>query len=655
MARKKFEDKHKSKKYGGYIRLSEEDGNNESVSVGNQRKIISQFADENNLELVEFYIDDGFKGYKMSRPDFDRMKEDLEDGVIDGIIVKDLSRFGRNSAKTQILLEEFAMKEKEIISINDRYSNLSDEDSIVGITMWFNEKYVKDISRKIKSVIHSKQKEGKWIVNVPYGYKRNYARKNAFEIDELTCGYVKQAFELYVNGHGDQAIAKMFNDAKVPTPSQRDAVIREEAGFEPSKKIPAKFWSATVVGRMIENEFYAGTLIQRKCKTLGLNGKTVMRDEEEHIRFENHHEPLIDKDTFVLAKKIREERATKHQHKGVRKYNNIFAGMIVCAQCGKLMTARSGVTDKRYYLCSTYNTLGSDYCSQNRVYEVELIEFIKIYLRQCRNNLVDAINNLDKIIEEELKKVYSASSIQTLDTLKKEYEKSTQELMGLMEQKVKDIISNPAMKDIIESTYQKAINDKSTYLQTLKTQIDEQESASMSSKEAKDGLSKALRIFDDIIASDTLTVKQLKLLVEKIVVQSGGGIEVYMNGSLNEIMKSHVDISLSTVDIYKKAIIDKAFEMKEFFFQDLHREVAKMGYKESYYKKFMPLIKQMVGAGVMVRTPRDSYKNYVQGTIENAYMLFNLYTDTHIGGCTRVTDVSFVGLLQICRWARRAA
>ena len=544
MAKRKFENKHKQKKYGGYIRLSEEDGNNESVSVGNQRKIISQFAEENDIDLVEFYIDDGYKGYKMSRPEFDRMKEDLKDGVIDGIIVKDLSRFGRNAPRTQILLEEFAKKDKEIISINDNYSNLSDEDSMVGITMWFNERYVKDISKKIKSVIHSKQKEGKWIVNVPYGYKRNYARKNAFEIDELTCGYVKQAFELYVNGHGDQAIARIFNDNKVPTPTQRDALIKEEAGLEPSKRIPAKLWSATVVGRMIENEFYAGTLVQRKCKTVGINGKTVLRDEDEHIRFEDHHEPLIDKDTFELARRIRAERSAKHQHKGVRKYNNIFAGMIVCGQCGKLMTARSGVTDKRYYLCSTYNTLGAGYCSQNRVYEVELIEFIKIYLRQCRQNLADAINNLDSIIEEELKKIYSASSIQTLETLKKEYDKATQELIGLMEQKVKDIISNPAMKDIIESTYQKAINDKSTYLQTLKSQIDEQESASISSKEAKDGLSKALRIFDDIIASDTLTVKQLKLLVEKIVVQNGGGIEVYMNGSLNEIMKSHVDISL---------------------------------------------------------------------------------------------------------------
>ena len=151
------------RKYGGYIRLSEEDGNNESISVGNQRKIISQFADENGIDLVEFYIDDGFKGYKMSRPDFDRMKEDLEDGAIDGVIVKDLSRFGRNSARTQILLEDLAKKNKEVISIGDNYSNLSDEDSLVGITMWFNERYVKDISKKIKSVIHSKQKKLKAI------------------------------------------------------------------------------------------------------------------------------------------------------------------------------------------------------------------------------------------------------------------------------------------------------------------------------------------------------------------------------------------------------------------------------------------------------------------------------------------------------------
>ena len=145
--------------------------------------------------------------------------------------------------------------------------------------------------------------------------------------------------------------------------------------------------------------------------------------------------------------------------------------MIYCNECGKLMTARAGVYKKKYYLCSTYNAFGSNYCTQNRIYEEELVEFVKVYLRQCRNNLENAITNLDSIIENELKKVYSTNAIHTLEMLKKEYAKNSQELMGLMEQKVKDIISNPAMKEIIEETYQKAINEKSNYLQNLKVQI----------------------------------------------------------------------------------------------------------------------------------------------------------------------------------------
>ena len=640
------------RKMAGYLRLSEEDGNNESLSIANQRRIIQQSAEEHGYDIVEFYIDDGFKGYKMERPAFNRMLQDLKDGTIDGVIVKDLSRFGRNSPRVQILLEDLAIVDKEVISINDNYSNLEDEDSILGIKTWFNERYVKDISKKIKTVIHSKQKEGRWITEVPFGYKKIFNKKHAFEVDELTCGYVKQAFEMYVNGYGTNAIAKIFNDNGVPTPTQAAARIREEQGIPPSKRQIVTLWSSTVVKRMIANEFYIGTLVQRKCKTVGINGKTVFRDEEEYIKFENNHEAIIDKETFVLANKLKMERAEKHQHKGIRKNNNIFAGMIYCNECGKLMTARSGINKRRYYLCSTYNAFGSEYCSQNRVYEYELIEFIKIYLRQCRNSLEDAIANLDSIIESELKQLYNAKSIESFESLKKEYGKASKELMGLMEQKVKDIINNPAMKDIIEQTYQKAINEKSAYLQNLKSQIDEQESASMSSKEAKQGLSKALLVFDEILASDTLTVKQLKLLVDRIVVKNGAGIDVHMNGNLNEVMRRHVDISLTAVDIYKKAIIDKAFEMKEFYFQDLHKEVAKMGYKEGYYNKFMPIIKQLIGAGVIIRTPRDSDKNYVNGTKDHAYMLFNFYTEEYIDRYRCTSNVSFLELLQICKWAK---
>jgi DNA invertase Pin-like site-specific DNA recombinase len=637
-----------------YLRLSEDDNCNfESMSIGNQRKIILQFANERGYEITEFYIDDGVSGYLWSRPAFDRLKQDIDDGLVEGIIVKDLSRLGRHNARVQLFNEDLVQRQVELISIGDNYNNLTDDDSMLGITTWANEKLVKDTSKKVRAVIHSKQKEGKWVSsNVPYGYRRIYGKKHTFEIDPITSVYVKRIFDWYVNGYGGMNIARMLNDEGVPTPTQALARIREENGLEPSKRTTAELWSSTHVKRIINNEFYIGTLVQRKMQVLGIHGRNVKRDKSENLIFPDHHEAIIDKETFYLAQKVKDERATKH-HKGVRKHFNIFTGLIFCGDCGKPLTPRSGVNKRRYYVCSTYNFYGANYCNHNRVYEDELIEFVKVYLRQCRHSLKGAIENLDNIIQKELKQVCDVNAINSIDALKKELDKTTNELKGLMEQKVKDIIKNPAMKDILEETYQQAINDKSNYIQSLKTQIDEQQSVSQSSKEVRTGLNKALLLFDEIITSDKLTVKQLKLLVDKIVVHYNGGIDIYMNGNLNEVMSGHIDISLGSIDIYKKAIIDTIFELKEFHFGELHKIVAKKGYKEGYYSVFMPIINKLESAGIIVRTPRPKDKNYISGTKEEAYMLFNLYTEGYIQGYRCTFNVTFMGLLKICKWAKR--
>ena len=153
-----------SNKRVGYLRLSEDDNCNfESMSIENQRKIITQYANEHGYEITEFYIDDGVSGYLWSRPSFDRLKQDVEDGLIEGIIVKDLSRLARHSARAQLYVEELTAIGVELISIGDHYNNLTDDDSMLGIVTWSNERLVKDTSRKVKAVIHSKQKEGKWI------------------------------------------------------------------------------------------------------------------------------------------------------------------------------------------------------------------------------------------------------------------------------------------------------------------------------------------------------------------------------------------------------------------------------------------------------------------------------------------------------------
>ena len=154
------------------------------------------------------------------------------------------------------------------------------------------------------------------------------------------------------------------------------------------------------------------------------------------------------------------------------------------------------------------------------------------------------------------------------------------------------------------------------------------------------------KLDDEIITSDKLTVKQLKLLVEKIVVHYKGGIDIYMNGNLNEVMSGHIDISLGSIDIYKKAIIDTMFDMKEFHFGDLHKRVASKGYKEGYYSVFMPIVNRLESAGIIVRTPRPKDKNYVSGTKEDAYMLFNLYTEGYMQGYRCTFNVTFMGLLK---------
>ena len=166
----------------GYVRLSDDDGFNiESMSIANQRKIILQYANEHGYEITEFYVDDGVSGYLWSRPAFDRLKQDIDDGLVEGIIVKDLSRLGRHNARVQLFNEDLMQKQIELISIGDNYNNLKDDDSMLGITTWANEKLVKDTSKKVRAVIHSKQKEGKWVSsNVPYGYRRIYGKKHTF-------------------------------------------------------------------------------------------------------------------------------------------------------------------------------------------------------------------------------------------------------------------------------------------------------------------------------------------------------------------------------------------------------------------------------------------------------------------------------------------
>ena len=204
----------------GYGRLSHDDGDSESASIANQKKIIETFADNHGMVLSDFYIDDGVSGYLMDRPDFNRLKRDLNENKVDTIIVKDLSRLGRHNAKVQLFLENILESGKRLIAIGDGYDtlNLKSHD-MAGIQTWMNEIYVRDVSKKVRSAIDIMQKEGRYISCVPYGYYIDPLKKGTYHVDETCAMYVKEMFDLYLNGLGVNAIAKEFKQRGIPTGS----------------------------------------------------------------------------------------------------------------------------------------------------------------------------------------------------------------------------------------------------------------------------------------------------------------------------------------------------------------------------------------------------------------------------------------------------
>lgn len=634
----------------GYVRLSRDDGNDESVSIGTQKKIIRRYAEENNMVISEFYEDDGVSGYTFDRPAFNRLKKDLFEGTVDIIIAKDLSRLGRHNAKTLLFIEEVTKLDKEVILISDEYSNLRSDDDMIGIKTWFNERHVKDTSKKVRNAISVLQEEGSWINSVPIGYRRIYTKKNGFEIDPEGAAVVRRIFDMYVNGMGSRAIARELTKEGVPTPTQFQNMARELYDLPPLPNT-ANEWSMRAIRRLLENEFYIGTLVLRKTKTIGINGKKIERNEAEHIKFPNHHDPIIDNETFYLARSIARERdISNYRGKGKLNYINLFAGMIYCGDCGKTMTARKYDDTQKVYVCRTYNDFGKGFCNYNRIIEGHLEQLVKHYLKQCRQSLEDNIKKLDKSIQDELSKLYGDDAVILYEDLKKKLEDSNNELKELITQKTKEVIKNPSMSEIIEQTYQELINDKMKRIQSLKTQLEEQKDFNESAKSVQKNLTTALGIFDEIIASDKLTKKQVSMLIERINIYHNKGIEIIMRGDLNSVIEPKMEVIVHKEHIYLKEVVDEIFERKEFFKKHVFNALKEKGWTYSYLCSFKPILDKLEDLQIIRSGENQKKKTVVITDKQTAYERLEIYTDMDTNPRVCTLSGTFESLLSISKW-----
>lgn len=369
---------------GEYLRLSSEDGDKaESNSITNQRDLIGQYLKKRpDLMQVEEYVDDGYTGTNFERPAFKRMMDDVKKGKINCIIVKDLSRLGRNYIEMGRMLERvFPSLGVRFIAINDNYDNINSDADSDGIIIPFknllNDAYCRDISLKVRSQLDAKRRSGDFVGSYAvYGYRKDSENKNKLVVDEETSEVVKQIFEWKIEGLSAEWIAEKLNENDVPSPSEYKSLngCRYKSGFKGKDKEKAK-WCPTQVRRILANEIYTGELVQKKRQKINYKIKKCLAvPSEKWIRVRNTHEAIISRETFELSQRV--IRLNTYALKSENKVN-IFSGLVKCGDCGRNMLRRVAHSHGRTYAylhCGTYQR--GEGCSAHLIREDKLCEIV---------------------------------------------------------------------------------------------------------------------------------------------------------------------------------------------------------------------------------------------------------------------------------------
>ena len=357
-----------------YCRLSKDDGtNNESMSISTQKTMLKDYAKRNGFLNCQFYVDDGYSGTNYDRPAFRQLIEDIQDGEVSTLITKDLSRLGRNYLETGTYIEVFFPNHNvRYIAINDGVDSIDNAQmDITPFRNIINEMYAKDTSRKIKSALHARRMQGKYMATTaPFGYQKDEKDHNHLVIDEVTAPVVELIFSIAEEGVGLHTICNRLRKAKVLKPSFYKKELFER--FMDEEKMYD--WDTAYVSQILHNPVYAGnlTVADKPTKTMRSKKRQYIPYAEREIIY-GTHEPIIEQNRWNNVQKILQSRPPVIGESSSG-YDNIFRGVIKCADCGSAMLAkveqkrkRNNVLDKTFYCCTKYRKFGKEGCSAHTI------------------------------------------------------------------------------------------------------------------------------------------------------------------------------------------------------------------------------------------------------------------------------------------------
>ena len=410
-----------------YCRLSQDDGNvGDSMSIQSQKAILEKYARDMGKAAYAFYVDDGYSGTNFQRPSFQRMIADIEDGKIDTVITKDLSRLGRNYLESGAYIEVFfPQRHVRYIAVNDGVD--SEQSGGLDITPFkniLNEFYSRDISKKVKSGKHIRALEGKFMgTTAPFGYRKDPQDKNHLIVDEATAPTVRLIYSLALEGYGTNRIGKVLYERKIPKPSyyKQEFFSQHDTGSEDYWYD----WKQEVITRIIRNPVYKGGMYVHGTSkpTFKCKGRGYIRQADREV-LENVHEAVVTKEVWQTANDII-DRHTKVKP-CTSGYENIFRGLLKCPDCGQTLLIHTDnrnpdrdLLDKTYYQCTTYRKKGANFCTAHRISAGDIENAIKADIDR---HAVKAMKDKEKFINNVLLSM-NESSAERSEKIKAEIDK----------------------------------------------------------------------------------------------------------------------------------------------------------------------------------------------------------------------------------------
>ncbi len=516
-----------------YYRLSR-DEDEELNSLNNQRKIIYNFAVSNGHQVVGESFDDNVSGMHFNREGIDKIYEVVEAGKIEAIIVKDLSRLGRHRTQTALFIDYLRERNVRVLSATENIDTFNENDDlIIGFKGLVNDFYARDGSRRVRTGYRQKQKEG--IVTIPpFGYFKDKNTKKVVVVEEAA-ETVRMIFSAYIGGSGMKAIARTLNEQRRKTPALMQMELLNKRLPNTQDGILKKYlWDATMVGRILKDESYIGTLICHKSERNKINKTFRFTDPEEQFRHENYLPMIVTRETWELAQTLLAERKAKNTRAGTNKGILRYGGLLCCQDCGrtfigKRIKLKDG--ERVVYVCDTYHRYGKEHCSSHMVDEEALDRLISAELLRTKELYEENWSRLEWFIEKWTPKASMASA--KISKL--------QEHILLLEEEVEVILMERIRDKANAERYDRMIAKREEQIAEAKKQIEELQNISemLRSRQAK--LKRDISLIDDILQDGEMSEAHLKMLVEKILVHEEDG-KLDLEIRLKAPFRDHLDI-----------------------------------------------------------------------------------------------------------------